>query len=97
MISKLAAYIAALTVIVGSVIGVESRYALASDLKGKADAAAVNQFQVLIMEDKLDELEFEKFALAQIPVEDLTPSQQFKLQRIGSRIEKVKRKLQFTN
>ena len=89
--NKLLGSILALATFAGIVVGFESRYALAADMLVKADAKTVQDLQVMLMEDKLEELEFDKFELENKPV--LNDSEQFKLNQIKVRINKVQRRL----
>ena len=83
----------ALITIVSAVTAVESRYALASDLDAKADKGQVIAFQRLYLEDRIDELEFDKFQITKKAVELRTDDEAYKLQKLTAKIEKMKRSL----
>ena len=90
---KIISSVLALITIVGAVTAVESRYALASDLDAKADKGQVIAFQRLYLEDRIDELEFNKFQITKKAVELRTDDEAYKLQKLTAKIEKMKRSL----
>lgn len=88
---KIAAIVAFIGAIVGSVYAMEERYASTKELSKKADTATVAQLQYSIMLDKKDELDLKVFILEQ--KSNRSQIEEYELVKSKERLENVQRML----
>ena len=69
------------------IYAVENRYAKATNLAEKADASTVAQLQQEILQDKLEEIEYEIFVFEKIPQK--SELQEFRYRQLQNRQERI--------